>query len=267
MFSVIQNSLAGISSFSNGKLLPDQKKYVSTISYNNFEKVLEMINNQETIKYPIFSIYKQHFNNGGDNILEFIDDIKNPQNDTPPFTVDVTDNCLVMNTISLKCMSTYIKHNIKEKYLFFCLVYGCELKESTHQGIIMVNNDDKKIYLIDPNGSPTYFNDIFNFQVNYEIENMVENYFAQLKFFDLNYEYVHIGKWNPFNIVLNKRFKENEIGSGHCVVVSFTIIHLIATLDYEPHKIYEVLKDLSDDELLYMIREYSSGIYNILNSA
>ena len=54
---------------------------------------------------------------------------------------------------------------------------------------------------------------------------------------------------------------------GNSVVVSFTIIHLIATLDYEPQKIYEVLKDLSDDELLYMIREYSSGIYNILNSA
>lgn len=265
MFSIVHNSLNGVSSFSNGTLLPEQKKSISTISYSTFEKILEMINNQPIIKYPIFSIYKQHFDNEGDHILEFIDDIKNPHNETPSFTIDVTDNCIVMNTLSLECISTYIKHNIKEKYLFFCLVYGCELKDTTHQGIVMVDNNNKKIYLLDPNGSPTYFNDIFNFYVNYEIENMIENYFTQLKFFDLHYEYVHITKWNPVNIVLNKRFNTNEIGSGHCVVISFIIIHLIATLNYEPPKIYNILKDFSDDELLYIIKDYSSGIFNIFN--
>jgi len=123
--------------------------------------------------------------------------------------------------------------------------------------------------MLDPNGKSTYFSNILfdhakSIGSNFYTEMILFKYFSLLNDFGLNYKYVYVNKWNPNKCVINKRFDNEYILSGHCVITTLMIIHLISIQKLTPQYIFEMLSKLSDDELLFLIKEYTLGIYSLL---
>ena len=149
--------------------------------------------------------------------------------------------------------------------VFLFVGYGCELEDAAHRAAVLIDNAKRKIFLIDPNGRPSYFNKIHGTNMEFAIDTMLSKYFAKLQKFGVDYKYVHSNVWNKKNIYLNKRFHNTVVGSGHYVPLTYILIHILSAGDYDILFTYELLKMLSDEELLFLIKNYSLGIYNLFH--
>jgi hypothetical protein len=103
-----------------------------------------------------------------------------------------------------------------------------------------------------------------NYHVQEQIELMLVNYIKELNIFGYNFKYVPVNQWNTTNICINKYFENQIIGTGHCASISLLLSHLIINFSDNPRDIYKTFSDFSDDETVFIIKEYSSGFYNIL---
>ncbi len=263
MFNNIINSLETITSLSSNCNFDEKiREFMKTMSFSTFEKLLMMLSGQKKLKNKQYAIYKQTYK---EMKYELIDYITNILDDVYPFVIDSCDESLILNAIAPFCLSEYIKQNCKQKRIFLPLNYYTGLQSTGHQAVIMFDNSRKKIYVIDPNGKPTFLNELFDTDLSSEIETMLTKYFSELKNFDLNYKYVCISEWNKNNICINRTFNNELIGSGNCVVTTLLIVQVICSLSLTAKEIFRSFEKLSDEELMFLIKTYSSGIYNTLN--
>ncbi len=264
MFCEVLGALNVITDFtSNDNYTKNEEKFVKTMDYKKFEQILTIINDQSEISDKQYSLYKQEYL---DMKFEYITDVLNTDNLEYHTVIDSTDNCLLLNTLSPQYLTNYILDNQNKKYIFLTLNYGSNLSSVAHQSAIMIDNYNKKIYMIDPNGKSDYFDSIFLEKTHRYVENLLSNYFLELNKFGLDYKYVHMSSWNSKNIVINRNFNSEYISNGNCVVTTLMLIHLIVMFEINPVDAFILLNNLSNDELLYIIKEYSIGIYNILSN-
>ena len=260
MFSILEDVILPISNNENNlEYTEKQKKFICTLEYEDFEKMLLILNNQNKINSMEYCMYKQSFG------LEFelISYIFDKKNNLYPIIISIFNNHLILYTITPYCLYKFIQENINNRYIFLSLTYQCE-DNFSHQASIMFDNKSNKIYLIDPNGGPSYFNDYVGINTENLIDHLLEKYFAELKNFGSNYEYIFTEVWNPSKIVINKNFNNDYIGSGHCVAFTFLLVHIFCILNMEPEDVYKIFESLADEEILYLISKYTSGIYNLL---
>lgn len=263
MFSIIQEAIYPIIHKYNAEFDPKHKKFVERLKYKQFDKVIRLINKQKKIKKAQHIIYKQSYITLNMEPVSYVfTKIRNVYHTC----FDVSDEYLILNALTPYYLYKYINKNRHINYIFLTLNYGCNAKIQHHQAGILIDNKNEKIYLIDPNGFPTYFNELFGIDMSYMIEKLLYEYFLELKKFGFNYEYIFTYQWNPNCICLNKIFPDNNyIGSGHCVILTILIFHLINVFNYNPIEIYEMLNKLSDEELLYIIKNYTTTIYKLFN--
>lgn len=262
MFCQLQDAFISITSQgADTEYTEKQGKFVKRLPYKKYEKVLEMLNSQTPIKYKEYSIYKQKY----DTLkFEFVSKVSNAKENEYHTVIDSTTDHLILNALSPDCLCNYILDNYSNKHIFLTLNYGSNLHDSGHQASLMIDNENKQIYMIDPNGKSDFFDHIFHQETNFFVENMLSKYFAELGKFGLNYKYIYAADWNPHKISLNKSFKNACIGSGHCVITSLMLIHLINSFNLNPKNAFDMISNLSEDEILYLIKEYSVGVYAML---
>ena len=159
---------------------------------------------------------------------------------------------LVENAIILTIYNPLVFFEFER--LVIPLLYVCEGEESCHIACLYINMKEKKSYLLDPNGVPSYFNQTIH--IEKEIELMLSDYFKLI-----NVEYIKCS-WNLDRISLNSI--DNEfIGSGHCVVLSLIISYLV----YKKINHYDIYQCLYIDRLPYIIAEYYIYLSNFTTSS
>lgn len=262
MFSKVQDTLSSITGFAEHGVFDDKvKNTVRRLRYDYFEQILNMISDQQPIKQKEYSIYKLDY----DSLkFEHISDVENGSEYEYHTVIDSTDKYLILNALSPTFLCNYVLDNSNKRFLFLTLNYANTLMDSAHQAAFMIDNHQKKIYMLEPNGKCDYFNNVFHQDTSEFVEILLRNYFNQLSNLGLEYKYVHIDKWNHENICINKRFANNHIGNGHCVITTLILIHLISINKITPDEAIKIFKNLSDEEILYIIQQYSLGVYNIL---
>lgn len=132
--------------------------------------------------------------------------------------------------------------------------------------MIYIDVTSNEVYLLEPNGKPSFFNNLMNYDIGKKLETMITNYFNELNIFGTNFKYISVNNWNQKNIHLNKDFDNHLIGTGHCAILSLLLAHLAMNINMKPKDIYDLLGNLSDEEILFIIKEYSCGIYHLLKN-
>ena len=262
MFCEIHQALQPIIKLSKHTDYSDNvKSFVSKLSYKQFEHVLRQVNKQSILQYKEYAVYKQNYNTLK---LELISNVSNTDSNEFHTTFDTTEEVLLLNTLSPQCLTNYILDNSHLKYIFIPINYMNDTKNSGHIALLMFDNNAKTVYMIDPNGKSTYFDNIFHEYMNQYIEHMLSQFIGELNKYGLVYKYIYANMWNRNTICINKHYNNKYIGTGHCVILSLMIANLIVVCNTSPKDIYDLFNNMFEDEILFIIKEYSLGVYNML---
>lgn len=316
------------------------KENLSQINQKKFNEIIQILNNQKSLKDTSCSLYKFNFFK---ETLEHSLDIFDIE---PNNTIQIEDTNIIFQMISPKLLKEYIFKHLDNKYIFISITFFCESITCGHQVILAFNNPEQKVYLIDPNGKPTFFNNMFTEQLikktkkskyaeeiitNYVdsigvnmnmvkklsnkqefielciegccelykthrfntlitcdelkneiktlccnietnlycrideyIEKMLDQYIKSLMLEDIEYRYIYTKTWNEKNICINKHFPNSSIGNGHCVIISLLLIHYMVITKCEPYEIYKILNNLTDEQILTIINNYSANLYELM---
>ena len=260
MFNKVFSSLGSIIEHSNGHYDCAQKYcLINNMTPANYGFILNYITNQPYIsqKNLEFSIYKLPFIDGQ---FEYITNSNDSQ--TWPITFSIADNCVMMNIISVETLLEFL--NIDKNLVFLPVYYECTFKNTSHLAMLVINKQNKTVHFLEPNGKPSFFDHLMSYNIGDKLEEMLINYFNEMSVYECHYKYIPIKQWNSKNIYLNKQFNQKTIGSGHCAILSLFLGHL--SLYYTPEEIFKQIETLSDEEIEFLITEYSAGIYNILKN-
>jgi hypothetical protein len=260
MFNQIFSSLGSIFEHSDGQYDCAQKYcLVNNMNPSNYGFMLNYITEQPYITNPNleFSIYKLPFVDGQ---FEYITNSNDSH--TWPITFSIADNCIMMNIISVESLLEFL--NIDKDLIFLPVFYECTLKNNSHLAMVIINKQNKSVHFLEPNGNPSFFDSLMSYNIGDKLEEMLTGYFNEMSVYDCHYKYIPTKQWNNKNIYLNKQFNQKTIGSGHCAILSLFLGHL--SLYYTPEDMFKRMETLSDEEIEFLITEYSAGIYNILKN-
>lgn len=245
------------------------------LHHKQFHTMLEFVNNQRLAKQTTYVIYKQHYwgiqveDSQIEYVVDLIEPISSYHKNAYQFVLNITGEYLRFNTMSPSTLFETLELNTSSDYLFFSFNYAMEQSNTAHQAIIMLDLQKKPnvdVYLVDPNGSLSYFDTVLGFRLTPYIEYLIKNFFEQLnEFTEITFSYKFINTWNPTYISINNTYDSNYIaGSGHCVVSSIILAHLISTWKCNPGEVYKKIKSMSTDEWLHIIQLYTTGLFTMI---
>lgn len=262
--------------------------FITKLKYSQFETILCSLTNQmpiSKIKNLEYTIYKQNFMTSK---FEHYLDIKHDSSIVSyPNEVQISDQTMVLNMMSIRSMVDYInKHKSNRRYIYFPFTYSSETKTCSHQAMLVLDTMENNVYLMDPNGSTSYFNDILYeslmkngfvdenkarqmnnmYGINYNsvVEDMIQKYFEQFQIFNMKYTYIRTKKWNPYRKSLNSsKYEDTYIGTGHCVILTLLLCHFSSVTGYDLEEIWKVFGKLSKDDMVVLINNYTCNIYNL----
>lgn len=241
----------------------EKHDFVTQADHYVTDTLLTLINNQQKVTKPSYSIFKQNY---ADSKFEHITDIGNKQDKVYHIVVNASDSHLILNILNPAYMAQHITKNSKQRFCFFMIDYFTELDNAGHRASLAIDNKEHKIYIVDPNGSTMFFNDIFKQDISLQVELMFDNYCKQLAPYNINYRFIYTNGWNPENISLNNEVNYDSIGDGHCLVVTLILANLMSALDADPIAVFKMLDKLAKEELMFVITTYTTAIYNIINN-
>lgn len=176
--------------------------------------------------------------------------------------INLESDKLIFDLPSIYSIKEFIKVT-QNRYIFMPVLYGSiGNAKVNHMATMVLILESKEVFLLEPNNRPTYFNKFNEYDLSYHIETFFSDYFKRLDF-----SYIYIDTWNSGNHILNgSSFKNYEIDSGHCVVLSIMLSHFMTITDSPPSEVYTVFSSLNNEETAYIIREYSCGIYKLMTA-
>ncbi|ARF11792.1 hypothetical protein Klosneuvirus_2_228 [Klosneuvirus KNV1] len=265
MFCEIHNAFNKITSYSKNSqdYTQEVKKFIERIGYQQFDYIQRNINKQTKLFDREYAVYKLNYTTLQ---IEFISLVTNYDPTEYHTTLDTTDQYLLLNALSPQTLCNYILDNQQTRFIFFPLNYMTESKDSGHIASLVFDNQTKKVYMADSNGKSTYFDQLLGQPMNQYIEYMLSNYIKDINNLGLSYQYVFIDEWNAKNLHMNKHFKNSYVGVGHCLILSLMISHVMTQFAIIPKDAFELLAQLEDEELLFLIKEYGLGLYNMLRN-
>jgi len=252
---------------------------IATLSMKNEAKILKEFLGQSYLSDPEYSVFQLNISN---NKLEIVTHFTEKYN-IYPITFQISENSIVINAISIFTLGNYLL-NTDNRYIFLPVDYRCEIKNAGHRATVVIDkeiinnkiinnkiinnkikNNKAKVYLLEPNGRPSYFNNIVG-NIENKIESFFDKYFQQInEMFGTKYEYIKTNTWNPTNIVLNNT-SNVKLSNGDCMTISMILCQIIKTLELNPTILYNEFKKLSDNESVAIIRSYSIGLIKHLRS-
>lgn len=264
MFCEIQSAFHKITALSkyNQEYTPEVKKFIERISYPQFDYIQRHINKQTKLFDREYAVYKLNYTTFH---FEFVSLVTNYDPTEYHTNLDTTDQYLLLNALSPQTLCNYILDNQNTRFIFLPLNYMTESKESGHIASLVFDNQTKKVYMVDSNGKSTYFDQLLGQPMNQYVEYMILNYINEINKMDFSYQYVFASEWNSNHFYMNKHFKNDYIGVGHCLILTLMISHIMTQFNMTPKDTFELLSQLSDEEILFLIKEYGLGLFNLLS--
>jgi hypothetical protein len=263
------------------------KDFITRLQYSTFETILCLLTDQSalhTIPQLAQTVYVMDYrNNKFRHHLDVAVDLRQAKTSYHN-EIQCTETCMTLTMLSLDSLFEYIMKHDKKQYIFMPFNYSSPIKEAGHQAALVLDNNNHKVYLLDPNGSPTYFNNLLadqlknefttddeaqllnhSYGVDYSIyvENMLSAYFDQLELYGLKYSYVKMQRWNPYGISLNGDFNNSVIGNGHCVILVFLLMHYATTTKLPIEDTLQSIGKFTKNELATIINNYTCNIYKM----
>ena len=128
----------------------------------------------------------------------------------------------------------------------------CDTTNNKHMMMLIFDNDNKQIYVYDPNNDHKIIS-----HIEYVLDWIIYNH----EFTD-NYCVVPSVLWNPTNFILNSLPVKSPIYyGGHCVVSSIMIGHLYILLGKTLKEIIDILRTLTNEHLVSLLNDYSLFYY------
>lgn len=263
-------------------------KKIKCLSNKHFEKLLNILCDQKSpnsmgVELSIYKIdiQTETFNHH----INIKSDLRNDEYYT---TIQSELNYLLLHILSIESLVTYLIENKSrnKKYTFLPLFIGSEYYDSGHMTCLIFDNDEYKVYLYDPNGRTTFFNDIVidaytkihkikredidkellnSMYINTSdlVDKLIIGYLDKInEVYEVKYNFISSKEWNKNNKVINRNFGDTIIGNGHCVITTIMFLHYLYTTGSKFENIYSIITNINDEELLYIINCYSNGIYN-----
>jgi hypothetical protein len=177
-------------------------KRLKNIDFNDYEKISEIIFNQQTIYNfdPTYSLYKLNID---DNTVEHYLDISTNIDNIFHTNIQAEDTYLLLHILSIETFIKFlITHNDGRKYLIIPLIMNSEKMDMSHFTLIVIDYHNNKIFIVDSNAEST-FNDIYNkckytqITITFKIDKLFEFYINQLNEFGFEYEFISSTKLNP----------------------------------------------------------------------
>jgi hypothetical protein len=271
------------------------KKHLSLLNRNDYDTLISIISGQKAIikTYPYYSLYKVSLY---DKKFSHHLDIYDESGDENQTSIQYEDNNLTLHIFSVESLIYYLgdtENFLNNRYLFFPVNFTSENKRAGHMACLIIDIKENKIYLYDPNGISSYFNNIFAemvkksyannnnennedehnaifseyyFDAHELIDILIEGYVDDIyKRLGIKYEYISSKIWNPSKCVLNPSFDSNVIiGSGHCVVTTVMFLHYLHLTNDDIKNVFQKLGSLNTNELIYLINSYGYWLYVIL---
>lgn len=234
---------------------------IKRLHYSEIESIIIMINNQPPLMKRKHALYQMRLADLDFELLSYID---NDLGDIDHTTLDITDSLILLNALSPNYLVEYLNHN-PSNYTILPFSYGCSAKDSYHRASLLFIRDQNEVYLVDPNGHPNYFDNVLGLDTVTAVERVFIKYLQELEVLGLHFKYISVKKWNPYNLAPNMNFKVTNIGTGHCVVLTFILNHIICSQQIEPIEAYKLLSKLDDGELLLVISGYTLGLCTLLD--
>jgi hypothetical protein len=253
-------------------------KKISTMKFREYESIFNMYTQQTKLKdiFPQYSLYKiDVMTKEFSHHIDIECDIGNMYHTT----LQSNSQFIMLHTLCPESIITYISEQKSVRYVFFPVMLAFEEKEVGHCTQLCFDKIMQKVYLIDPNGSTTFFNSMFLDMYKKQSGEMFYDEFYQLIIdgaplvdmlfegyvkilndsFGLNYVFEPQTIWNNQCMVLNKSFTDSVIGSGHCVILSVMVAHFLHLTCCDVNVAFEEFAKLKNKELIYIINSYSLG--------
>jgi hypothetical protein len=270
------------------------KKFIITMSYPQYERIISFLYSQKPAteieqSFSLFkiSIYNEKFEHVQE--ADIYTGIGTGIDDNFHSVIQATDQHITLHTLNVLSMVEYISYhydNSDRRYLCYPLLFNAESKNASHQTTVVIDIINNKAYLVDPNGSLSYFNNMFSASIanqnktkyndkeknyssyselehnfNHLIDGLMDGYFKEFKKIGINIDYVPHSQWNPNNIQLNDTGDSSEIGHGFCVATSILFGHFLCLTKLDINDAINKFKCITSNERLYLINGYSCWLY------
>ncbi len=167
MLSIVSEYLNDIISTNDSEFTDYVKFALRILSAENKMYLFDKMSNQGSLNFTTINVYSQKIS---EDKLEYI--TKFADKDIYPFTFSDLKDSIKMEAIHPGDLETFIagKDNV-----FLPVLFRSD-KIGMHSLLLFINKQ-QEVYLVDSNNRPNYFNSIFNEDVTYKLEKMIENYF------------------------------------------------------------------------------------------
>ena len=230
------------------------KFLTSHMSSNMYNSLVSISSGQPFIKNPEYSTFTYNFE---DDNLELVTSFQPDGNDVYfPMNLNILDDRIVSDCLDIIELMNYLYNCQHLKMVLLPIDYSCDIINAGHVGMLAIYIDSKEVYCVDPNGFPSYFNNILKYNVTQKIESMFAEYFSLA-----GYHYKKTDEWNQHKIAINIRYDNNFIKTGNCVASTIMLGHLLCVTELTPKELYLELKKLSNDEMKVIIFKYTTIMY------
>lgn len=255
------------------------------IKYDTYDLVTNFLLEQISIKTfcPTYTLYKVDIiTHLCSHHLDIVTDIT----DQYHTTLQATDKLIMLHTLSHSTLILFLSEHKRrlKRYVFLPVMFGHELEKNGHCTSLAFDTFKNKVYFIDPNGMTTYFDklliDLFDHHnkdalgvflddMIIESEKLVEilfqTYIADLNSkFDTKFEFVSRQIWNKSKFSVNSPLPTSVIGSGHCVISTILINHLLHMSQMDVFDIMKTLGSMSIETNIEIINNYSIGFVDLV---
>jgi hypothetical protein len=257
---------------------------IATSSFDTYENILNMFAGQVKINMcvPTYSMYR--INIFSQNEEHYID-MESKNNNIFHTAIQADDDYLFLNCLSTETTCIYLSMNTNNKrYVFVPLIFNSEINESGHFTFLIFDVLNNKVYIMDPNGESSFFNDVMILHAKknktfkdtelemmsahmiINSEQLINIYIKKLNIdFGLTYEFISRTIWNPLNLVLNKHLDNSGIPGGNCVIISTILMYYLINKQSELIEPYKLLSEISSEQMIQIINGCSVGMCNIMN--
>lgn len=273
-----------------GNVSKYQYDKLTKLQYKHYNFLIKLLCNMDSItdnkKYiNMFSIYKIGvLNDTASHELDIECDV----GENFYGTLQTDGNNIYFHNYHPMIMGNYVNDNKLLRYLFFPFVASVEVKnESGHALCIVIDTKLNEMYLMDPNGKTSYYDDVlirFSKSISdlhipdefiremyidssSKINKLMSCYVDDLnKYLDTKLRFVPNTEWNVMGKALNRKLGDGVIQSGNCVAMTIFLMHYLTLTQSSLKSVYSAILKYSDTELSHIIDSYSLSIYNLLNS-
>jgi len=142
-----------------------------------------------------------------------------------------------------------------------------EGENTAHQTMLCIDTLNKKAYLLDPNGSSTYFDDKIPKKDHHLFEPIIESmlcyYFKEISKLGDNITFINRSKWNLTKINVN--ISVDTISStGNCVVTSLMIAHYMNVAHCEPYDGFFMISKIEKTKMCRCIDGYTKFLSDMV---